>query len=173
MTARIANRPVTLFVLLALLLFLGLGGIAGGAGMVMDPSGAGMGLSVNLLDSVPVDDFLLPGLFLITVLGIAPLFTAYGAWARPEWALLQRMNPWRDFHWSWAWTRVIAVVLILFIGLEFLMWGNQSPLQPIFLAVGLAMLVMCGYPSIRGYLWVGPTQEIAAGLMAEDGADPE
>ncbi|MFN2202744.1 MAG: hypothetical protein ACK2UO_16220 [Caldilineaceae bacterium] len=146
------NRPATLFVLLALLIFLGAGGLVGGASMLSDPSGQGLGLPPDLLDPVPIDDYLLPGIFLLTIMGVCPLFAAYGAWALPRWGLLQRLNPWPDFHWSWSWSRIIAAVLILFIGLEFLLWGNASPLQPILLAVGLGMLVMCGYPSIRRYM---------------------
>jgi hypothetical protein len=146
------NRPGTLFVLLALLIFLGAGGLVGGVSMLSDPSGQGLGLSLDLLDPVPIDDYLLPGIFLLTVMGILPLFTAYGAWALPQWGPLQRLNPWPEFHWSWSWSRIIAAILILFIGLEFLLWGNASPLQPILLAVGLGILVMCGYPSIRRYM---------------------
>lgn len=168
MNRTIAKRPVTLYVLLALLIFLGMGGLYGGTAMLIEPSGALLGMDVSYLESVPVNDYLIPGLILVTIFGIAPLFTAYGAWARPKWAWLQRLNPWRDLHWSWAWTRVIAIALILFIGLEFLMWGNESPLQVILLAVGVALLLMGGYPSVRGWLWVGPVEAFDTGITTGD-----
>lgn len=163
MHAKILNRPATLLALLALLVVLGIGGLYGGAALLMEPSGAVLGVDRSLLESVPIGDFLLPGLFLLIVMGLLPLLAAYGAWTLADWSWLQRVNPWRDFHWSWGLARVIAVLLILLIGLEFLMWGNASPLQPIMLAIGLAILVLCGYPSIRRYLWMGNIDAAGAG----------
>jgi hypothetical protein len=163
------ERPATLFALLGLLVFLGGGGLVGGVAMLMDPSGEPLGLSMELLDPVPVDSFLLPGLLLLTVFGAVPLMAAYGAWALPEPRWLLRLNPWPELHWSWAWSRVTAVLLILWIGLEFLLWGSESPLQPLLLGVGLAILVMCGYPSIRRYMRVKSGPEIDKGRL--DDAD--
>ena len=66
------------------------------------------------------------------------------------------------------------MVLILWVGLEFLMWGSElSPLQVIYLAVGLAILVMCGYPSIRHYLWVGEELEIGTESGFAEGSTEE
>ena len=162
MDATTRSRPVTVYVLLALLVVLGLWGLVGGIGMLMDPSGEGMGLDVSLLTSVPVNDFLIPGLILLTVFGVLPLLAAYGMWAFSNWALLQRLNPWPDYHWSWSWARVIGVLLLLWIVLEFLMWGNASPLQPTFLALSFAILIMSEYGSVKRYAAIdgGRTTEL-------------
>jgi len=74
------------YVLLALLILLGLSGLAGGAAMVADPSGAEMGLSVSMLEGLPIANFVLPGLFLIVVMGAVPLVVAFGVWRRMTWA---------------------------------------------------------------------------------------
>lgn len=50
--------------------FIGIGAIAGGLGIVLDPSGSSIGLPIELLDETPFADFLIPGLVLLTVNGL-------------------------------------------------------------------------------------------------------
>ncbi len=168
------NRPVSALILILLLLVLGVGALAGGGGMLMDPTGVGIGVDVSMLEAVPVNDFLIPGLILFILFGMGSVITVYGLWARPDWAFLQRLTPWRDYHWSWTWTRVIAVLQLLWIGLEFLMWGMGSFLQPLFGGLALAMLIMCGYDSVKRYLWMRDEPFAAEQtLAAEDTEDIE
>ncbi|MFW6232150.1 MAG: hypothetical protein ACOC37_03760, partial [Spirochaetota bacterium] len=54
-------------------LFVGLGAIGGGVGALVDPSGAAVGMSVSVLERGPFVDFLIPGLFLMLVLGVGNL----------------------------------------------------------------------------------------------------
>ena len=54
-------------------IFIGVGGVAGGLGMVMDPTGAGVMMDTAMLADSPFDSFLIPGLFLLLVNGIASL----------------------------------------------------------------------------------------------------
>ena len=53
--------------------FIGLGGVSGGFGLVTEPSGANLGFHVDLLSKSPFSDYLIPGLFLLVVIGLGSL----------------------------------------------------------------------------------------------------
>jgi hypothetical protein len=56
-------------------LFVGLGGVAGGLGAILNPQ-APMGASVEMLQNSPFTDFIIPGLFLLVVIGLGNLTAA-------------------------------------------------------------------------------------------------
>ena len=85
-TADRPRRPVTAWLLLALLLLQGLGGLAGGLSLTLAPDGSIMKMPTSLLDGSPFPDFLIPGLILLLVLGVLPLVAAAGLWVRRRWA---------------------------------------------------------------------------------------
>ncbi len=123
------------YILIALLVLLGLGGLGGGAVMLADPTGAEMGLSLAMLENLPIADFTLPGLFLIGVMGVAPLVIAFGLWRRMPWA--------------WAAALIQGIVLILWIGLQILLWGAPMPIQVLYLAWGAVIVALCLVPGLR------------------------
>jgi len=61
-------------------------GLGGGIAMFLDPSGALMELPADLLATLPISNFILPGLFLMIVMGIFPFVVAWGLWRRTPWA---------------------------------------------------------------------------------------
>jgi hypothetical protein len=61
---------------LIVLLFNGFSAIYGGLSLVLDPSGASLGMSTDLLQTGPFRDFLIPGLFLFNVIGQFSLLIA-------------------------------------------------------------------------------------------------
>ncbi len=56
-----------------LLAFNGLGAVYGGIMLISDPSGWKLGLPISLLEDSPFDDFLIPGLLLLIVIGLGSL----------------------------------------------------------------------------------------------------
>jgi len=62
--------------LIILLLFLSAGAFYGGILMLLDTSGALLGLPLYLLNYSPFKTYLFPGLFLVIFLGLTPLITA-------------------------------------------------------------------------------------------------
>jgi hypothetical protein len=123
------------YVLIALLVLLGLGGLGGGAAMLADPTGTEMGISLALLENLPIADFTLPGLFLIGVMGEAPLVIAFG---------LSKRLP-------WAWVAAITqgIVLILWIGMQIVLWGAPMGIQILYLAWGAVIVVLCLLPGVQ------------------------
>lgn len=133
------SRPLSLKVLIGLLIFLGLGGLFGGAAFLLDPSGASMGLDTTMLSRAPVADFFLPGFFLLTVMGLAPLTLALALWRNP-----QPSGPLN------LWTLILALSATLLIWLiaQYLMIGYHV-FQTMLAVVGLAMLFFAGRPEVR------------------------
>ena len=60
---------------IALHIFIGIGALAGGFAAVSNPESP-MGISPEMLKNGPFDDFLIPGLFLMVVLGLGNLIAA-------------------------------------------------------------------------------------------------
>lgn len=60
-------------ILIAILLFLALGGLVGGIAMISKPDGSLLKLPTDLLKNSPVDTYLLPGIFLLVVMAVWPL----------------------------------------------------------------------------------------------------
>jgi hypothetical protein len=57
-------------------LFVGLGAVAGGLGLALDPTGAKVGLPIEMLEASPFSTFLIPGIVLFTVNGLGSLVGA-------------------------------------------------------------------------------------------------
>ena len=123
------------------LLFQGLSGIAGGIGLVGDPTGDNLGIPVSWLQGSPFDDYLVPGLILLVVLGVFPLIVTYGLWTQRSWA--------------WPAALLVGVGLLVWIGVEILVIGYQPapPLQLIYGLLGLVILGLALLPSVRRFYW--------------------
>ena len=65
--------------------FIGLGGAAGGLGLVLDPTGGNLTMPTESLANSPFSDFLVPGLVLLAVNGVGNLIggmTSFAGWRR-------------------------------------------------------------------------------------------
>lgn len=72
--------------LAALQLFIGLGAIGGGLALVLDPSGGGLGLPLEILQASPFSNYLVPGLFLLFVNGVGSVAGSMATFRRHPWA---------------------------------------------------------------------------------------
>lgn len=66
----------------ALQAFVGLGAVGGGLGLVLAPSGANLGIPLELLESSPFATYLVPGIVLLTVNGLGSLVGAAASFMR-------------------------------------------------------------------------------------------
>lgn len=132
-----ARRPATVRALIAALGFQGLSGLAGGLGLVGDPTGAALGLRLEWLDGSPFADYLIPGVFLLTVLGAAPLLTAHGVW--------------RSRAWSWAASLLVGLSLLVWLGIQIAVVGYVAdpPLQLVYGLLGVLIVVLAARPAVR------------------------
>jgi hypothetical protein len=144
------KRPISLWLLVFLLLFLSFGGFFGGTFMLLDPSGGALGMD-EILPLLPVPDFVLPGFFLSVVMGILPLVLVYGLIWKPNWKWADQITAWSGHYWAWTGVMFLGLVLIVWLGVQGLLIGFQWPIQYITLANGLLILMATIMPGIRRY----------------------
>lgn len=111
------------YILGSLQLFTAIGAIPAGIGYLLDISGEGMGVSVDLLANSPLKSFLLPGLFLLIVNGFANLYGAYLSFTRHRYAGHTGL--------------ILGVLLSMWIIIQVAWISLSSFLQPLYLLIGL------------------------------------
>ena len=118
---------VTKTLLVILLVFLSLSGLFGIL-FLIDPSGELVEVPLSLLDKLPIDTFILPGLYLLIVYGIGSALVAYGLR--------------RQLSWAPAAGLLLGLVLIGWIIGQIILWGTPAMLQYIYLTVGAAIFLL-------------------------------
>jgi hypothetical protein len=107
---------------------IGLGAVAGGLGLILDPSGSNLGMPLSMLKNTPFSTFLLPGIVLLTVNGFGSLAGAAATFKRHRraaeiamalglflvvWIMLQ-VFWFSGFHWlHWLYLSLGFVELML------------------------------------------------------------
>ena len=104
------------------------GAIPAGILYLTDTTGAKMGATPSLLEHSPLDSFLLPGLFLLLVKGLATAIAAALSFMRHRYAGIAAL--------------LLGIVLIVWIIIQVWWIGFLSFLQPVILAMGMAEAVM-------------------------------
>ena len=100
-----------------------IGAIPAGIGYLTDTSGQAMGASVELLANSPLKSFLLPGLFLLIINGLANLGGSVLSFTRNRYAGHTGL--------------VLGILLSLWIIIQVVWISLTSFLQPLFLVIGL------------------------------------
>ena len=110
-------------ILLGLLqVFIGIGGVPAGLIFILDPSGRGMGFSLELLEPTFLSSYLVPGLFLFAINGIATLVGAVLSFRRH--ARAGELGV------------VLGILLIGWIVVQVAMIGLVHGLQPLYFVIG-------------------------------------
>lgn len=99
------------------------GAIPAGIGYLTDTSGQGMGTSTELLANSPLKSFLLPGLFLLLVNGLAHVAGSILSFSRHRYAGYAGL--------------ILGILLTLWIIIQVVWISLTSFLQPVFLLIGL------------------------------------
>jgi hypothetical protein len=144
------KRPVALWFLVFWMLFLAIGGFYGGITMLIDPSGRLLQMT-DILPFLPVSDFVLPGLFLLFVMGLLPLALIYALLARPNWQRLESLFSRMKFYWAWIGTLILVVILAIWLATEGVLIGFKWAIQYVTAIIGLFILLFALLPSIRKF----------------------
>lgn len=137
------------WILFILQLFLGVGAVFGGVGLMIDPTGESVGLASSLLERSPFQDFLIPGIILFIVLGIFPLLLSMALITRWDWSMADKINIFKDRHWSWTFSLYIGFTLIIWIAVQVYMINAVSLIHMVYIALGLVIQIVTLLPSIQ------------------------
>ena len=145
------KKSFTCYILMFLLLFQSITAIAGGWGLVSNPSGSNLGFSVTMLENSPFTDFLIPGLFLLVVLGIGPAVIFYGLIKKPKFRLAEMINIYKNYHWSWTFSYYLGIVLVLWIDIQVYFLRETFILHFVYSVLGVLIIVLTNLPATKKY----------------------
>jgi len=111
------------YILGSLQAFTAIGAIPAGIAFLMDTTGKEMGASPEILANSPLDSFLLPGLFLVLVNGIANIAGAWLSFKKNRYAGHAGL--------------LLGIALALWIIIQVAWITLSSVLQPLYLVIGL------------------------------------
>ncbi len=113
-------------------ILIGLGAVAGGLGLALEPSGANLGMQVEALSGSPFPNYLIPGIVLLVVNGLGSLAGGIASLVR--------------YRYAAEIAAALGIFLILWIVIQVAMIGLVSWLQPLYFALGAIELAL-------GLLW--------------------
>lgn len=152
MSMRKPARPLpVMWVLSATLLFLALGGIGGGVLLVQDPTGGSLQMELALLTATPFVNYFLPGLILLFVFGFGSLALLYALWELPKVDFLAKLTSFTHEHWSWDFTVLLGVFLLVWLVVQVATMPAFSPIQPIMFFVALMLIILPLLPAMRRF----------------------
>ncbi|MGB5270446.1 hypothetical protein [Eudoraea sp.] len=143
------KRSISSNLLILLIFFQAISSIPSGLSLLSDPSGNGIGLSLDVLKNTPFKNFLIPGLFLLVVLGLIPLITLYGLLTRKclNWA--RKINWDKKFHWSNAFSFYIGILLILWINMQLYFGIVYNNLHFSYTILGVLIIILSQFPATK------------------------
>jgi hypothetical protein len=112
----------------ALQVFIGIGGVAGGFGLVTEPSGANLEFHMDLLSKSPFTDYLIPGIVLLVVIGVGSLAGGVLSFCR--------------YRHAGLCAGALGAFLMIWIAVQVWWIGLTIWLQPLFFGLGVAELVL-------------------------------
>ena len=145
------KKPFLLKLLIFFVLFQAISGIAGGIGLTFSPSGESIGLPISMIDNTPFNSFLIPGLFLLAILGIFPLILGYAMIKEPKWKLPNKLNVYDNYNYLWAYTLYLGLILVSWIIIQVYMVGGENILQLIYGLLGAFIVLVSLSPHVMEY----------------------
>ncbi len=143
-------RPLSVWVMIALLAFLGINAVVAGGLFIIAPDGHLIQMPLSNLDGSPFSNFLIPGMLLFAFVGVYSLVIAWGLLRLLPWQWPNLINPFKRFHWSWAGSLAAGLILIIWILVQ-IQWVQFGLLHIICLAWGVLILMIGLLPGVRRY----------------------
>jgi hypothetical protein len=136
--------------LISMLLFLGIGAAGGGVFLIISPSGKLIGnLPLSILEHSPFTNFLIPGIILFLVLGLTPCLIAFALAKKTKSRLAEKLNVFKDMHWSWSFSIYIAFALIIWIQVETVFVQGVGWLQTFYMFYSIPVIIVALLPQVR------------------------
>jgi hypothetical protein len=144
------RRPAAIVALTSLLGLLTIGALQGGIAMVANPTEP-LGMTVEYLVEAPIDDYFLPGLFLLGI-AAASTITIAGLTFGWRWSWASPIESRIGYRWPWLGAVSIGGILLVFEIVELFMVPFHPVMHPLLIAGSMAILILALTPSARRYL---------------------
>lgn len=144
------NRPVLNYILIAIILLISIGAIPSAIKIIQDPTGKLIQFPDNYLKNTAFRDYLIPGVILLIVIGILPLFLAYGLLRRDSLKFLNNLSIYRDKNWQFSFLMYYSFALLIWIQVQTI-FVPYFFLQTAISCIGILILILSLFPSIRNY----------------------
>jgi hypothetical protein len=145
------SRAFAVRLLILLQFLLGFGALVSGGLLVLAPDGSLIQMPLSMLKYSPFSNFLIPGIFLSTFMGIYPLAVAYSLWRKPAWRWPEAINPFKQQHWCWAASLASGVILLIWITTQVLMLQSTAFLHVLYFTWGCVLILLTLTPKVRQY----------------------
>ncbi len=145
------SKPAACIFLICIQLFLGIGALLGGLVFIISPSGSLINIPLTTLDQSPFDSFLIPGIILFIVLGIAPSVVGYSLITGWQCKIANRLNLFSNMLWSWSFSLYIGFALIIWIFIQVYLINAVDVLHIIYMTLGLIIQAVTLLPSVQRY----------------------
>ncbi|WP_025695327.1 hypothetical protein [Paenibacillus durus] len=163
-TAKAGKRSSAVLFLYVLQVFLGVGAIFGGLALIIDPSGGMMGMPADtVLERSPFSSFLFPGILLLAVFGVFPLFVLYGMVKRPRWAWADALNPFKELHSAWTLSLYVGFGQIIWIMVETYIMNAVALVHVFYMSLGMLIQIVTLLPSVQRFFQLPHSPESHGG----------
>jgi len=136
-------------VLLILLGFLALGAIIGGGTLTISPTGKLLRMPLYLLEKSPFNNYLIPGIILFSVFGLAPLLLIFALIKKPIGKFAETFNFFKDMHWSWTYSIYVAFALIIWLQIEMMFLQTVYWIHTFYMIYAIVIIFVALLPQIR------------------------
>jgi hypothetical protein len=144
------KRPVEIYLLYLLLVFLSIGALYGGGSMILSPDGSLLQMDGGWIEKTPFSSFLIPGIILFTFLGIFPLVAMAGLFTRKKIRLPGFLNIFPEKYWGWTFSLYTGIICIIWIIVQQIL-TEYFILQPIISATGLLIVIFSLMPRVQKF----------------------
>lgn len=109
-------------------LFVGIGAVASGIGFILDPDGSNLSMSLGLLKKSPFEDFLIPGIALLSINGLGSILGSFFSFKRHLFA--------------GKITMILGIAMVIWISAQVYWISWISWLQPVYFVLGIIEIVL-------------------------------
>ena len=143
------KKSISTYLLIVLVCFQMISAIPAGLMMILDPTGAMLGLPILMLEPSPFSNFLIPGLFLFFILGIFPAIIFYGLVKKTNLKFANRLNLYKGQHWSWTFSYYLGLLLVLWINMQLFFIKSWDILHFVYGMLGILIIVATHLPNTK------------------------
>ena len=144
------RQPASVIGLIGLLILLTVGALQGGIAMVVHPLEP-LGMPTSFLDGLPIETYLWPGIFLLSIAAGSAL-TVVGLASGWRWRWAGAIERRMRFRWPWIGAMSIGSLLLVFELIELFVVPFHPVMHPLLVAGSLAIVGLTATPSTRRHL---------------------